>query len=345
MAAYISFQPTDFFNTKLYTGNASTNIISSIGFNPDMTWIKERDGLNNHALFDTVRGDDKHIEPNLTNAEATESGALAFGTDKFTLGNWTTINGSGKLFASWNWKAGTTSGLSGGTITPTAYSINTTSGFGIYKYTGNTTSGATIAHGLGVAPKVVITKRIVNSSSAEWNSIWNVPGLAATDFLRFTQVNKVTASWGYNDTFPDATNFTLGNNAQTNSSEGMIAYAFAPIKGYSKFSSYTGNGNADGTFVYTGFRPAFVMVHRFDSGSEDWNMWNNKALGYNIDNNKQYANLTTVESTADEIDLLSNGFKWRTTNGGLNASGGTYAYMAFAEFPLVSSNSKAGTAR
>jgi len=341
--AYISFQPSDFFNTKLYTGNASTQVISSIGFDPDITWIKERDGANNHALFDRVRGDDKHVEPNLANAEATESGAFAFGTDQFTLGNWTPINGSGNLTAAWNWKAGTTSGLTGGTITPTAYSFNTTSGLGIYAYTG-TGANATIPHGLGVAPHLVIVKHLSGASD------WEVGNSSFTSWAYHLGLNLTTAESSsatcWNSTAPTSTVFSVGTNGAINGSgQTFVAYVFASIKGYSQFGSYTGNANADGPFIYTGFRPAYFLLRRIDVGN-DWVVMDNKINPFNLADTRLRPNNSGAEATSaiKSLDILSNGVKIRTSDAEFNAVG-TYIYAAFAEFPFVSSNSIPTVAR
>ena len=348
MAAYIGFQPSDFFSTLLYTGNASTQVISSIGFNPAITWIKERDGANNHEFFDTVRGDDKHIEPNLNNVEATESGAFAFGTDQFTLGNWTPTNGSGNLTVAWNWAAGTTTGVSGGTLTPDAYSINTTSGCGIYKYGGNSTSGATIAHGLGATPAVVIVKCL--DSAGSW--IVQHQAIPPTNFLFLnTTAAQTTDSTYWNDTAPTSTVFSLGNGGEVNASGyNYVAYCFAEKKGYSKMGNYRGNAAADGPFVYTGFRPAFVMIKDSES-AQAWNTFDDKrststknTTDFLLQPNDSGAETIGVDGTKT-IDLLATGFKVRGLNNEINKNSDTIIYMAFAEFPFVSSNSKPGTAR
>ena len=352
--AYISFQPSDFFNTKLYTGNASTQVISSIGFDPDITWIKERDGANNQALFDRDRGDDKHVEPNLANAEATESGAFAFGTDQFTLGNWTPINGSGNLTAAWNWKAGTTSGLTGGTITPTAYSFNTTSGLGIYAYTG-TGANATIPHGLGVVPHLVMVKHLSGASD------WEAGNTSYTSWVYHQGLNLTNAESSsatcWNSTAPTSTVFSVGTNGAINGSgQTYIAYVFANVKGYSKFGSYIANNNTDGPFIYTGFSPAFVMIYDTTGGSyKSWCMFDTTRQPNNANMGKTlYANKTYVEgkrgegsasSTIPAIDIVSNGFKPRVGNDEVNTVTDKYIYMAFAEFPFVSSNSIPTTAR
>ena len=352
MAAYISFQPSDFFNNLLYTGGSGFTAFTGVGFQPDMTWHKARtSGANWWGQCDSVRGvntggkDCVALYSNDASAQGTDTVSYLNGyqSDGFTAGNNGSFGSDGLTYVASCWKAGTTDVPSGGSITPSEVSLNTTTGFGIYKYSGASAT-STIAHGLGATPTLIILKSTSHATnwqvgSTAMDSTWNYVLYLN---LQHSKQNEIM----FGDTAPTSTVFSLGNATESNGSgRDYIAYAWTPIKGYSKFGTYTGNSNADGAFIYTGFRPAFIMVKRYDSGTEDWNVWNNKALGYNVDNNKLLANLTTAESTSDEIDLLSNGFKWRTSQGGLNGSSGSYIYMAFAEFPLVSSNSKAGTAR
>jgi len=341
MAAYISFQPSDFFSPTLYTGTASELAITGVGFQPDMTWIKSRSSVLNHYLYDTVRGATKNLAPNDTDAEGTTAeGLKSWQSDGFTLGTSGGENGSSVTYVSWNWKMGTTSGLTGGTITPSAYSLNTTAGQSVIAYTG-TGSAATLPHGLGVTPGLIMCKRL-NGGDNWWVHVKSMTGPQYLVLNGTGAVATATAVW--NDTLPTSTLFSIGTDAGINASGGTyIAYCFAPIKGYSKFGVYTGNGNADGPFVNTGFRPA--MIIRKKDGTDDWMLVDDKRLGYNPNNAYLFPSGNNAESDLTRIDLLSNGFKLRTTDGGDNASGTDYLYMAFAEFPLVSSNSKAGTAR
>jgi len=348
MAAYISFEPSDYFSTVLYTGNASTNIISGIGFDPAFTWIKERDGTNNQEVFDTVRGDDKHWETNNNNPEATESGAFAFGSDQFTLGNWTPINGSGNLTVAWNWKMGTTTGIAGSpSITPTGYSFNATSGQSIIAYTGNATSGATIPHGLGAAPGFIIVK---NYTAASRDTYIYHQSLGATKRIYFNQSDAATTSAaGWNDTAPTSTLVTLGNNEAVNeNTESIIAYCFAEKTGFSKFGDYTGTGDASiSPFIYTGFRPSMVIIKNAGA-AEAWRQWDDKREGYNSTNDSLSPNNNWAEATggtAQGIDILSNGFKITSSNSEVNTSGTEYIYCAWAAFPIVSSNDTPGVAR
>ena len=256
--------------------------------------------------------------------------------------------GNTNTYVSWNWKAGTSTGLSfsAGDITPSAYSVNTTSGIGIYKYTGpGTVGGDTIAHNLGATPKILMVKRL----SAAYSWAVQHEGVDVTKILNLDNSNAGTANDAFHNTFPTSTLITLGSSTYTNAAAGSsiyVCYAFAPVKGYSAIGSYIGNGNIDGPFIYTGFRPAFVMMKR-DANSEDWHLYDDRRENsFNIANKTLDPNNTNAEYTiADGVDFLANGFKWRATASALNGSGSTHIYMAFAEYPLVSSNSKAGTAR
>jgi hypothetical protein len=344
MAAFISIQPRDYYSTKLYTGTqAADNAITGLGFQPDLVWAKNRELTISNIVSDAVQGVQNYIITNTNAAQASNTGAVtSFDSDGFTLGGWDSINYLNDGYTSFNWKAGTTSGLSGGTITPSAYSINTNSGFGIYQYTGNATSGATIAHGLGVAPKVVWCKKI--SGAGSWSCGWK-DGSTFAKYLTLDSDEGAYASSGYwNDTAPTATNIVLGNGHTNSSGVDQIMYAWAPVRGYSAMGAYHGNGNADGPFVYTGFRPAYVIIKRYGANGDTWGVWNNITLGYNPDNNSLHPNSDAVEGTGDYIDLYSNGFKPRNVAPAINGTS-SYVYMAFAEFPFVSSNSKSGTAR
>ena len=345
--AYISFQPQDYFNTKLYTGNGSTNAITGVGFQPDWVWVKNRtDASTNHLVTDAVRAATKCLFPNLTNAEVTEANALqSFNSDGFTLGSDSSVNTNTKNWVSWNWKAnGSGSSNTDGSITSTV-SANTTSGFSIVQYTGNSTSGATVGHGLGVAPKAIILKSsthaerwVVGHDGMDSSSPWNYfMHLEASDARR-TNSNR------WNNTAPTSSVFTLGNEDQVNGAKTFIAYCFSQKSGFSSMGSYTGNGNADGAFIYTGFKPAFIMIKRTDS-TASWVIFDNKRLGYNVANYQLYANSTSGEGNNVLLDITSQGFKCRANHLDVNGSGATYIYMAFAEAPLVSSNGVPAVAR
>ena len=343
MAAYISFQPSDFFNTKLYAGNASTQAITGVGFQPDWVWIKNRTDTNNHRIYDSVRGVENSIISDDNSAQSVSTGLTAFDADGFTLGSTGSQNGTGHDYVSWNWNGGTTTGLSGGTITPTSYSINTTSGFGVYKYTG-TGSAGTIAHGLGVAPEMVIVKKY--NTTGDWYVYHKDMPSGNGYHLRLNADSGQASGTEWNSTDPTSTVFSLGANSNVNASAAtFIAYVFAPKRGYSKFQEYWGNGQtSDGTFVYTGFRPAFILIKR-SALTGNWQIFDDKRLGYNGGNSYLAPNDANAENTGGQIDIVSNGFKMRNNGTYTNGSGDTYIYAAFAEFPIVSSNNLPTVAR
>tara|TARA_R110001599_G_scaffold91705_1_gene240773 strand:- start:10 stop:1050 length:1041 start_codon:yes stop_codon:yes gene_type:complete len=337
---------TDYFNTVLYSGNGSTQSITGVGFQPDWTWIKNRnlDGYN-HNVYDAVRGVTKLLKPSGTNAEITNSTSLtAFGSDGFTLGGTGTgeINQSNGTYASWNWLAnGQGSSNTDGTINSTYTSASTTSGFSIVTYTG-TGANATVGHGLGVAPTTVWIKQ--RSGTEGFYTYWKAIGAANQMTLAGTDASAAGGVL-FNSTDATSTVFSVGTHGSTNASGSTyVAYCFAPITGFSSINSYTGNGNADGVFQYLGFKPAWVMIKK-TSGTGSWWMFDNKRLGYNPSNSRFYTNDTATEATSTVIDFLSNGFKFRSDDGELNASGGTYVYIAFASSPLVSSNNVPANAR
>ena len=344
MAEYISFQPSDFFNTKLYTGNGSTNAITGVEFQPDFTWIKVLDAAaRSHVLTDAVRGVNSQVSSDDSAAATTLTDALtSFDSDGFTLGADTgggEVNDNTKSFVSWNWKAGTTSGITGGTITPTSYSLSTTSGISILKYTGNNTSGATIAHGLGAVPKFILVKNL-DTASTPWRA-YHV-GLGPDYSITLNETDaKADNSTFWNDTAPTSTLITMGNDSKINGTDDYIMYIFASTKGFSKFGEYAGTGDSTiAPFIYTGFRPGWLMVKQTDSAGQNWFMFDNKRSPFNVIDKYLYADSDAVEATSDRIDFYSNGFKCKDNAAGLNGSGGStrYIYMAFAEFPLVSSN-------
>jgi len=334
--------PTIYFNTKLYTGNGSTQSITGVGFQPDWVWIKQRNGAEWHNLIDSVRGGTKVVYSNETNAEATSSNLItSFDSDGFSLGTANEVNGNTNTFASWNWLAGgTASSNTDGDIT-SSVSVNTTAGFSIVSYTG-TGSNATVGHGLGVAPKVLILKSRTRSDG-QWTVGSDMLGWSKFLFLDATSAEQTFNL--YQNTAPTSSVFYLSGDGGVNQSSGsMIGYAFAEKKGYSKFGSYTGNGNADGPFVYTGFRPAWVLV-KLSSGVDDWQILDNKRSPHNIVGGYLRPNSSSVTVDNDVIDFTSVGFKLRTSAGSWNPSGGTFIYMAFAESPLVNSNGVPATAR
>ena len=339
---------TDYFNTKLYTGNGSTNAQTGVGFQPDFTWLKARSESEYHFLYDAIRGATKGLSSDLTAAEATYSdGLTAFASDGFTLGSSNGINRSGTTYASWNWKAGTGQGSSNtdGTINTTYTSVNTTAGFSISKYTGNATSGATVGHGLGTTPSLIIVKK--TSGSDGW-VVYHHRNTSApeTEYLRLDTTDATADNLGeWNDTAPSSNVFTIGNSGRTNDNGATyIAYCFAEKTGYSKFGSYTGNGNADGSFIYTGFKPAFVIFKNASSTSF-WQMHDSVRDPFNEVQKRLAPNSSDAEGSGSiPIDFLSNGIKLRTTATTWNESGSNFIYMCFGQ-SLVGSNNVPCTAR
>ena len=332
--------PELYFQVKTYSGTGSSNAITLDGdenMQPDLVYLKRRDDGAPPMFFDAIRGATKRLQTNNTDAEATGSQQLtAFGSDGFTVGTNEDANHSSGTYVAWCWKAGTTSGISGSpSITPSEYSFNQTAGFSIIEFTTPGSSTGTVPHGLGVAPTVILA-RIKGSSSWQcgfdalqsgaWTSILTMNNDAA----------ELTSNAAYGNTPPTSTLFTV-NSANFGASGDAIAYCFAEKQGYSKAGSYTGNGNADGPFVYTGFRPAFVIIKE-TTQTDNWAIFDNKRSGYNSENERLYANGNWAEEDgSSKIDFLSNGFKLRDTWGSSNTSGETYIYMAFAEAPFVNS--------
>jgi len=339
-------KPTDYFNTKLYTGTGSSQSITGVGFQPDWVWIKDRDNVRNHQIYDVIRGAGYVIYSNLTSAEGDDINRLSsFDSDGFSLGSSADVNDSSQNFASWNWLASnTTASNTDGSITSTV-SANTTSGFSIVSYTG-TGANATVGHGIDT-PKMIIVKGRNKAGGSPWwvyhSALGNTKGLT----LNSTDASSTTSVL-WNNTSPTSSVFSLGTGDELNGSGiDFIAYCFAEKKGFSKFGSYTGNGNADGTFVYTGFKPAWIMVKRTDT-TNNWMMIDNKRTPSNTGTVPElFADSSSAEnnSTDGRFDYLSNGLKARGTNAVINASGGTYIYMAFAESPLVGTNNTPATAR
>ena len=349
--AYISFQPSDYFNTQLYTGTGSTNAQTGVGFQPDWVFIQNRGGTYANVVFDVVRGTTKLLEPQGSGAEATVSDTLtSFDSDGFTLGadssNYCNRSSSPNTYAAWNWRAGGGQGSSNtdGSINTTYTSVNTTSGFSISTYTG-TGSAATIGHGLGATPDYIIVKN--RSDSGESWMVWNNV-LAANKYLLLNTTGaEATDTTIWNNTLPTSSVFSIGTHDTVNKSgSNYVAYCFTNIKGFSKVGSYTGNGGTDGPFVYTGFKPAWVMIKASSRSTDNWLILDNKRSTYNPANNGLFPNnASSAEGTGYKRDFLSNGFKVRESGANQNGSGHTFTYIAFAEEPLVSSNNIPATAR
>jgi len=331
-------KPSDYFNTLLRTGNyagSGTTAITGVGFAPGLMWEKKRNGTSIHALLDQVRGNSKQIRSEDTGAETTTSQYASIDSDGFTVNNSGDYGGSDNL-VSWHWKAnGQGSSNTDGSINTTYTSVNTTAGFSISTYTGNGTNNATIGHGLGAVPKMMIFK--ILSSADDW-TVYHA-SLGATKKLNLNDTGaESTVPEIFNDTEPTSSLITFGTHGRTNTNgQNYIAYCFAEKTGYSKFGSYVGNGNADGTFVYTGFKPAFVMI-KLSTAADDWQIFDNKRNTFNIMDKYLRPNSSLGTVTNAVIDFTSNGFKLRSSAGSFNPSGGTAIYMAFAEEPLVGDN-------
>ena len=334
---------SEYFNTVLYTGNATGRTISGVGFQPDWTWIKNRSDTSGHRVLDVVRGGTKELIANGTNTEITEAQSLqSWNSDGFVLGTAAGVNANTDNFVSWNWKAnGAGVSNTDGSITSTV-SANTTSGFSIVSWVATGAVG-TIGHGLGVAPKMIIGKN--RTSAYHWQI--GHSSIGWTNQIRFTtDASSATNQW--NNTAPTSSVFSVEQyDINKEIGDNSIAYCFAEVKGFSKFGSYVGNGNADGAFIYTGFKPSFFMWKR-SSSTGGWYMSDSKRDTFNEVDVVLSANDSGSESdqgTTLDHDFLSNGIKIRNSVAGANSSGETFIYMAFAEQPLVGTNNIPATAR
>jgi hypothetical protein len=341
-----------YMNIALYTGTGSSQSITGLGFQPDWTWIKERNASADHGLYDAVRGVQIQLESNNTGAETTETtGLTAFGSDGFTVGALAQLNTSADTYVAWNWKAnGAGVSNTAGSITSTV-SANTSAGFSIVTYTGTGSANDTVGHGLGVTPAMVITKRR-SSGSGAFNWMVKHSSLASNHNLILESTGAstdVTSGFGSGGIANLSSSTTFGflngtssnpNNANT-SGETYVAYCFAPIAGYSAFGTYIGNASTDGPFVYTGFRPRWVMVKNTTS-TQSWQLMDTSRSTYNAATANLLPNSSSGELTGtDFIDMLSNGFKIRQSSAGnWNNSGDTYIYMAFAEAPFKYARSR-----
>ena len=335
-------KPSDYFNTKLYTGTGATHNITGVGFQPDFVWLKKRSAIKDHSLNDSVRGAGKDLICNETFSEQNDNVLTSFDSDGFTLSSETRGNESSSTYASWSWLGGgTASSNTDGSIT-SSVSANQDAGFSIVSYTG-TGSNATVGHGLGAEAKCIIVKD--RDNTRDWG-FYHV-SLGNGYYMNLNAVGGSSAtSTHWNSTTPTSSVFSIGTSNQVNvSSTDFIAYCFADVKGYSKFGSYTGNGNADGTFVYTGFKPAWVMI-KATAQNASWTILDNKRNTFNVMGKGLFADDSGAEyDYTDRRDFLSNGFKIRNTSSAENYSANTYIYMAFAENPFVTSTGVPATAR
>ena len=339
--------PSAHFQAKGYAGNSVDNTaITNDGnsdLQPDLIWFARYDTPADKFLLNSSTGVTKFLISSGTSAEGTSTSLLkSFDTNGFSVGTNSNTNSSSSNYVAWQWKAngGTTSSNTAGNITSTVQ-VNSTAGFSIVKFTGNENSSATVGHGLGVKPDMVFFKR--RNATYNWVVYCGQLGIVGGNnmFAYLNLTNAAEQGAGFNFT---STTITPTNGAPTNSGL-MLAYCFAEKQGYSKFGKYVGNGNLNGPFVYTGFKPAFVMIKRTDS-SANWDMFTGEISTFNIVSDRLRANLADAEQTGiDRLDFVSNGFKIRNTNTTGNISGGTYIYMAFADNPLVTSTGIPTTAR
>jgi hypothetical protein len=342
IGATASSQANKYMNIALYTGTGSSLSVTGVGFQPDWTWIKGRSGATDHGLYDAVRGVQKQLESNNTDAETTETtGLTAFGSDGFTVGALAQLNTSSATYVAWNWKAnGAGSTNTAGSITSTV-SANTTAGFSVVTYTGNG-SNSTVGHGLGVAPSMVIVK-CRSTAGESWHTYHvGLSSPANTVYLNGTAAQSSFPTCFNSMSTLNSTVFSLGTDGASNGSgRTYVAYCFAPIAGYSAFGSYVGNDSADGTFIYTGFRPAFVLYKK-SNGIDGWLIYDSKRNSYNVADALLQPNTSGAEavSAPGSIDIVSNGFKQRNANNIGNSSSFTYIYMAFAENPFKYANAR-----
>ena len=329
--------PSDYMDVALYTGNGSTQSITGLGFSPDFVWLKQRSGATSHTLHDTIRGTQLEIYSNSSSQEYSQpNGITAFNSDGFTLGNQSYYNGSGLTFVAWTWDAGSsTASNTDGSIT-SSVRANASAGFSIVTWTG-TGSSATIGHGLNATPGLILCK---DRGSNNWVTQHAPLGQQYLVLNMTLGANTDSNIWSAAST---SSTFSVGSGSNVNgSSRTYVAYCWAPVAGYSAFGSYTGNGSTDGPFVYTGFRPRFLLIKRTDSTS-DWWIWDTARTPYNVSNTVLYPNTTDSDTTISgvfDIDILSNGFKLRMGNYNPNASSGTLVWAAFAEHPFKFANAR-----
>ena len=337
--------PSEHFNTVLYTGTGANQSITGVGFQPDFTWLKGRSYADFHTMYDAVRGATKSLSSNMTTAEVTRANSLTgFSSDGFTVGNDGVSNSNGNTLVAWNWKAGgTASSNTNGSIT-SSVSANPSAGFSIVSYTGNGTAGATVGHGLSQIPDMIITKARSNTGLfVTWHK--DLTGAFASNgaysYLNSTGVPNATT------VFYDGTGITSsvfkwrgGNENVNQSSRTYLSYCFHSVDSYSKVGSYVGNSSADGTFVYCGFKPAWILFKN-TTATSDWSIYDATRSTINVVADKIRANTTGAEYvTSDDFDILSNGFKQRDAGAGLNSSSSTYIFLAFAENPFKHTNAR-----
>lgn len=312
-------KPSAYFDIETFTGTGATRSKTGLAFQPDFAWFKGRSGATDHAIYDSTRGAQAQIESNTDTIETTEAtGLTAFNSDGYTTGALAQLNTNAATYVAWLMKKGATPGLD------------------IVSYTGNG-SNRTIAHALGVAPAMVIARG--RSAISNWQT-WHKSITTGNTLILNGTIAQTASATVWNSTVPTSSVFSLGTNTDVNNNTTpSIAYLFAEVADFSKFGSYTGNASTDGPFVWCGFRPRWIMVKRIDS-TQSWFIFDTARDTYNAAQNEVYADQSAAESTGHLFDILSNGFKFRTTYAGLNASGGTYIFMAFAEYPFKYANAR-----
>jgi len=345
--AYISFQPKDHFNTKLFTGNGASNAITGVGFQPDWVWSKSRNQTGHHLIYDAVRGVQKFIQSSTTNAEQTNANTLtSFDSDGMTFNSADNGNATGSNGVAWCWKMnGAGSSNTDGSVTSTV-SVNSSAKMSIVKFAG-TGANATVGHGLGVAPSVILIKNL--DASQNWFVFHK--GLYDTDSTAYMNLNttdgKSQSNNVFNGTAPTSSVFTIG--VTFTNGQNLVAYCFANTKGFFKSGVYSGNNSTNGPFINTGFEPALVIVKRYGANGYNWVMLDNKrssAQGFNPNDKWLYANTNEAEANqaSNPTDFLSNGFKLNN-NGSYMNQDSDYLYMAWARESIVASNGDPGTAR
>ena len=326
---------SNYMNSVLWTGTGTTTSFTSMGFSPDLVWLKRRDTTSSNFLVDSVRGASQALYANDTTAEVTRASAVtSFDSDGWSMGS--DFNSSGGSYVTWGWRGSDSTAVTNtdGTITSTV-SANPTSGFSVVTWTA-TSSSQTVGHGLGVAPEIIIMKN--RSTTSNWGVFHTVTGSHKLSYLNLTNA-QVTPS----ESAPTSSIFNVAQSSATTGTSGhnMVAYCFHSVEGFSKFGSYTGNGSADGPFIYTGFRPAFILEKNANS-AYGWLLWDTSRSAYNMVTkylvaNSSGAEVDTLGASGPNIDILSNGFKVRDPNPGWNQNGSTHVYMAFAEVPFKNS--------
>tara|TARA_R110000868_G_scaffold56550_1_gene175071 strand:+ start:1254 stop:2303 length:1050 start_codon:yes stop_codon:yes gene_type:complete len=340
---------SSFQNQVLYTGNESTRSETGVGFQPDFTWIKVRSRADPHILTDAVRGTSSQLSSDTTGAQQTFSNMItSFNSDGFSLGANVDVNRNSETFVAWNWKAnGAGSANTDGGINSTV-SVNNTAGFSIVKYGTGTGSATTVGHGMNTTPNFIMIKPLGTVTTGGWivggdniDNTWN-------NVLELNSTAAKASDPSFNNTAPTSSVFSVGNNNTNRSGENYIAYCFANVRGFSKMGIYTGNGSTNGNFIYTGFRPSFIMIKRITDGSEAWVMFDNKrANSFNGVTGILKPNLSEAETTqgaGPSMDFLSNGIKLTNTDGSFNNSGIEFIYMAFGQ-SLVGTNNIPNNAR